>query len=562
MFAGVVIDINHKAVDRVFTYRIPESLLDSVAVGKPVRVPFGSGNRLRKGYVVSVSEKTDLESGIVKEIDSVLTNRMSVEEQLVALAIRIRERYGGTLFQCISTTLPAKAKYEERKQKILTFVGSDETLFAELETAEKKKHYAKLRLLEAFSEKRSIPQDVVSDRLNVTSSTIRPFVDRGLVTLSYLIPEREKEEAKRFVPEKKPLNEAQQDAVRTILSDPRPVHLLFGVTGSGKTEVYMELIERTIESGKDAIVLIPEIALTYQTVMRFYNRFGGSVSFVHSRLKEGEKAKRFQDARDGRIKIMIGPRSALFTPFSDLGLIVVDECHEQSYHSDQVPKYDAVDVAIERALFSGAKVVLGSASPSVVHYERALSGEFGLEKLTERAVKGSVLPDTEIIDMREELRQKNRSILSRSLQEKIRDRLAKSEQVMLFLNRRGYTGAVSCRSCGEAVTCVHCSTALTQHRNGRLKCHICGYERAPVRICPKCGSKLIGSFGIGTEKAEEIVRETFPGIRTLRMDADTTAGKEGHQEILEKFIRREADVLVGTQMIVKGHDFPNVTLVG
>ncbi len=245
-------------------------------------------------------------------------------------------------------------------------------------------------------------------------------------------------------------------------------------------------------------------------------------------------------------------------------MIIIDEFHETSYLSDQVPKYNTVEVALERAKIENAdvKVILGSATPSVSYFDRALAGEFGLWKLSHRAVNGSALPEVETVDLREELKNKNRSIFSMKLQEKIRDRLEKGEQIMLFLNRRGYSGSVSCRNCGEPVGCPHCSVPLHYHKNGTLKCHFCGFERPMVKLCPKCGSNLIGTFGIGTERVEEMAQELFPGIRTLRMDADTTAGKDGHQEILSKFANGEADVLIGTQMIVKGHDFPKVTLVG
>jgi len=308
--------------------------------------------------------------------------------------------------------------------------------------------------------------------------------------------------------------------------------------------------------------LIPEIALTYQTVMRFYERFQGLVSVVHSRLSAGEKCERFEDAKAGRIRVMIGPRSALFTPFRNLGLIIVDEFHENSYNSEQVPRYRTVETAIRRAEEAGGKAVLGSATPSLYVYEKAVRGEYGFYRLTKRAVEGAELPKVSVVDMREELKSGNRSVFSRPLQEKIGDRLSRGEQIMLFLNRRGYSGSVSCRSCGAPIECPHCSVAMNYHRNNTLQCHFCGYSIPMVKLCPKCGSPLLGTFGIGTQKVEEMITERFPGIRTLRMDADTTAGKDGHREILEKFRNGEAEVLIGTQMIVKGHDFPNVTLVG
>lgn len=564
MFAEVIIDIVNQEVDRPFSYRIPAELEEKVAVGTPVQIPFGKGNALRKGYVVSIREQTDLEPERIKEIASVIDKGLTVEEQLVSLASYMRHRFGGTLYQCLSVVMPSKTEVRRMKPRFLTFLPDRNELPSAIETALKKKHYAKARLLEAFLDHDRIPTSIVSDRLSVSSSTIRSLEKAGLVG----IEEEESpilktdEISADLSPKNLILNDEQERAVRTVLTGKRTGYLLFGVTGSGKTEVYIRLIEEILKEGKDAIVLIPEIALTYQTVMRFYDRFGEQVSVVHSRLSDGEKAERFMKAKNGEIRVMIGPRSALFTPFRKLGLIVVDEFHETSYRSDQVPKYDAVDIALKRAKIAGAKALLGSASPLVEQYKRAENGELELLRLTKRAVSGSDLPKVSVVDMREELKDRNRSVFSRLLKEKIRDRQQKGEQVMLFLNRRGYSGAVSCRSCGEAIGCPHCSVSLNYHRNGILKCHICGYERPMVSNCPKCGSNLIGTFGIGTEKVEELLLKEFPGIRVLRMDADTTSGKNGHQEILEKFLRHEADVLVGTQMIVKGHDFPGVTLVG
>ena len=334
------------------------------------------------------------------------------------------------------------------------------------------------------------------------------------------------------------------------------------------------MIKRVIELGKKVIVLIPEIALTYQTVNRFYSEFGDRISIMNSRLSSGERYDQYLRARNGEIDIMIGPRSALFTPFDDLGLIIMDEEHESSYKSDSSCKYHAREVAIKRAQIEGASVVLGSATPSLEAYYRALNGEYTLYEMSKRAVKDALLPDVHIVDLREELKARNKSIFSRKLYELIEDRLRKKEQIMLFINRRGYSGFVSCRSCGYVVKCPHCDISLTYHNtklnnrayksdsNGKLVCHYCGYESAVLNNCPECNSDYIALFGTGTQKIEETVKKTFPSARVLRMDADTTSGKEGHKSILAKFDKKEADILVGTQMIVKGHDFSNVTLVG
>ena len=361
------------------------------------------------------------------------------------------------------------------------------------------------------------------------------------------------------------LNEEQRLAVDEICrnwqAEPSGKYLIHGVTGSGKTEVYMELIAYALAQGEQAILLIPEISLTYQNVMRFYKRFGDRISILHSRLTPNERYDQFERARNGDIDIMIGPRSALFTPFPKLGIIIIDEEHEPSYRSESVPRYHARETAARRAALEGAKLVLGSATPSLEAYYRAQQGDYHLIRLSSRA-SGGCLPTVCTADLREELRAGNRSILSRLLREKMERCLADHQQMMLFLNRRGYSGSVVCRACGHVIKCPHCDVSLSLHRNGQMICHYCGYRRESVRECPSCGSRYIGGFGIGTQQIEEIVAEAFPQARILRMDADTTRGKDGHAAILHAFSKKEADILIGTQMIVKGHDFPDVTLVG
>ena len=563
MYAEVIIDIKNQEVDRTFTYRIPEHLLGMIRIGCAVTVPFGRGSNLRTGYVMGLKAHSELPDERLKEIAGIPEKAVSVDDRLLELAIWMRYRYGGSLYQSIAAVVPNKVQVEARRPKEYVFTGTEEELEDLLLTAQRKKHYAKVRLLEAFQERKVLPAEIVRDRLHITSATVRSLTDQHLIEIRSVGNTSVSEGLNGTNPETvTALHEEQAAAVSGILQDERTGHVLYGITGSGKTEVYLHLIDEVLKAGKEAIVLIPEIALTYQNVMRFYNCFHEQVSVVHSRLSKGEKWERFERARNGEVKVMIGPRSALFTPFLHLGLIIVDEFHETSYLSDQVPKYSTVETALYRAKNEGAKAVLGSATPSVDIYQRALNGEFGLHVLTKRAVPGAVLPQVEIVDLREELKRKNRSIFSISLQEKIRKRLDAKEQVMLFLNRRGYSGSVSCRSCGKAIECPHCSVPLNAHQNGVLKCHFCGYETRMIRKCPSCGSEMIGAFGIGTQRVEEMVHEFFPDARTLRMDADTTAGKDGHRKILEQFVNHEADILIGTQMIVKGHDFPLVTLVG
>ena len=362
------------------------------------------------------------------------------------------------------------------------------------------------------------------------------------------------------------LNEEQRQIAEDFCSrydrGDRAPSLIYGITGSGKTEVYMEMISHVLRQGRQVIVLIPEISLTYQTVMRFYWRFGSCISVMHSRLSAGERWDQYERARQGETQVMIGARSALFTDFPDLGLIIMDEEHEGAYKSESTPRYHAREVAEKLAQMRDAAFVMGSATPSLEAYTRAREGIYRLYTLKNRAGEGSVLAAAEVVDLRKEMEAGNKSIFSRRLQELIRERLEKKEQVMLFMNRRGYSSFVSCRSCGEAVKCPHCDVTLTLHNKTRLVCHYCGYTVPLPKKCPSCGSPYLAGFGTGTQKIEELTKAMFPQARVLRMDLDTTSKKGGHQEILSAFAKGEADILIGTQMIVKGHDFPGVTLVG
>ncbi len=361
------------------------------------------------------------------------------------------------------------------------------------------------------------------------------------------------------------LNDEQQAAAAAILQEMQAANrpsLLFGVTGSGKTEVYMAVIAEMIARRKQTILLIPEIALTYQNLKRFYERFGDRIGVINSRQSAGEKSETIEKAQKGEIDLVIGPRSALFTPMPNLGLIIIDEEHEESYRSELAPRYHSVEVAEKLSEITGAGLVLGSATPSLDSFYKARKGLYQLLRLNRRAAASSILPSVHVIDLREEMKEGNKSIFSRCLREKIEERLAKKEQIMLFLNRRGYAGFVSCRSCGKALKCPHCDVGLTYHRGGSLQCHYCGYRIPFPDRCPSCGSPYVAAFGTGTQKVESLVQKEFPSARVLRMDADTTKGKEGHSRILSAFAHQSADILVGTQMIVKGHDFPRVSLVG
>ncbi len=564
-YANIIIDISHEKLDKTFQYKVPKDLEEKLFPGVQVAVPFGNGNRSTRGYVVELTDKAEFEESRMKEIGAIEEESVPVEAKLIALAAWIRKQYGGTMIQALKTVLPVKQKAKQKEKRTLHLAVSAKEGARQLEIFQKKRHTARVRLLEALLKEKRIPYEVVTGKLNITASVVRALEELGLVKV-------EREQAFRNpLPDRIEngtnvlLNPAQQHIVTEIgreLSAGTPgTYLIHGVTGSGKTAVYIELIRQAVNRGKQAIVLIPEIALTYQTVIRFYQRFGERVSILNSRMSAGERYDQFLRAKSGSLDVMIGPRSALFTPFSNLGLIIIDEEHETSYKSETVPRYHARETAKERARMAGAGLVLGSATPSLESYARAKAGEYRLFELKER-VEERPMPECEIIDLREELKKGNRSILSGRLQELMEDRLKKGQQIMLFLNRRGVSGFVSCRACGHVFQCPHCDVSLSQHNNGKLVCHYCGHEEPSLKVCPECGSKYVSGFKAGTQKIEELVKKRFPAARVLRMDFDTTRNKEGHEKILSAFANQEADILVGTQMIVKGHDFPNVTLVG
>lgn len=564
-YAGIIIDISHEKIDRAFTYRIPQQLSGRIYPGVSVRIPFGRGNRIQKGFVIEVRQQADFDESKVKDILSVAEEDVEVEAQLIALAAWMRSFYGGTMNQALKTVLPVKTKVKPRKKRMLCLCMDEGQARERLAQFVKKSHTARARLLEELLCHRELSYEIVTQKLNIQAAVIGAFEEMGILKV---ISGEETCPPKGSLPGYASgicLNEMQRRAAEAVRANLRcgiqKTYLLHGITGSGKTEVYMELIADVLAAGRQAIVLIPEIALTYQTVMRFYGRFGGRVSILHSRLSKGERYEQFLRAKNGETDIVIGPRSALFTPFLRLGLIIIDEEHEGSYKSEPLPKYHARETAIERARLAGASVILGSATPSVDSYYRALSGSFELIEMKERVEKRP-LPQCRIVDLRQEFQNGNRSILSLRLQQLMADRLEKKQQIMLFLNRRGISGFVSCRACGFVIECPHCDVSLSLHQNQMMMCHYCGHTQRAPELCPACGSRHISGFRAGTQRVQEIVQQHFPQAKTLRMDFDTTRQKDGYEKILSSFAAGEADILIGTQMIVKGHDFPNVTLVG
>ncbi len=499
MYARVIIDITNEALDHAYTYRVPENM--SLQVGDKVKVPFGTARGPRSAYVLQLTEQADFAPERIKEILEKDAQAISVTDQLMQLAVWMSREYGTTLNQCLKTVLPVKRSVRRNSRRIDPLASYQEQ-------------------------------------------------DRGFA-----------------------LNEEQQAAAEQVIAGlaagdsenkgKQPLrYLLFGITGSGKTEVYLRIIEEVLRRGRQVILLIPEISLTYQTVLRVSARFRGRVAVMHSRMSLGERYEQYLRCAKGEVDILVGPRSAIFAPFEKLGLIIMDEEHEGAYKSETAPRYETREVARQRALLAGCPVLYGSATPSLELYTEARKGSVKLLRLTKRAHPGSHVSETEIADLREELLRGNRSVFSAALRQHMEEALGRKEQIMLFMNRRGYSSFVSCRSCGEAVRCPHCDVSLTLHRDGQLRCHYCGHQEPLMKRCPKCGSPYLAPFGFGTEKLETVTREMFPEARVLRMDADTTKRKGGHEAILKAFREEKADILIGTQMIVKGHDFPKVTVVG
>ena len=564
-YANVIIDISHEKVDRPFQYRIPDSLKEKLAVGMCVQIPFGTGNRKRKGYVIEITGKNEYPEEKIKEIDGIITDNLPAEADAIRLAAWMRQTYGSTMIAALKTVLPVKRTVKAVEKKKLRRILSVEELTSLLGECMRKHQNAKVRVLQELLTEEELPYELVTGKLHVSAATLNSLVNQGAITIESESSYRNPVSLNATAESGPELSEEQRYIKEQILFDYdkniRNTYLIHGITGSGKTLVYLALIEEMIKRGKQCIVLIPEIALTYQTLLRFYKRFGDRVSVMNSSLSQGERFDQCERARKGEIDVMIGPRSALFVPFPNLGMIVIDEEHEGSYISENAPRYHARETAEYLASLKKASLVLGSATPSLEAYYKAKKGEYRLFTMKNRK-NGGELANVRIVDLRQELRKGNRSIFSSDLQELIRDRLGKKQQIMLFLNRRGYAGFVSCRSCGYVMKCPHCDVSMSQHIGGKMVCHYCGYETFQPKRCPNCSSNYILGFKAGTQQIERQLYELFPGIRVLRMDGDTTKQKGSFEKILSAFAEGEADVLLGTQMIVKGHDFPNVTLVG
>ncbi|MCL2255192.1 MAG: primosomal protein N', partial [Lachnospiraceae bacterium] len=501
----------------------------------------------------------------LKEIISLAETGAMMSNDAIKLAAWMKKNYGGTMIAALKTVLPAKQTFRPKEKKTVRRLVSADEIQTLLTESVNKKQTAKIRILSELLNEEVLPYELVTGKLHIASPTLKSLALKGIITIEttnyYRNPVKLSAES-----DKKPLLSLDQAKIveqveKDYLSGIRKTYLIHGITGSGKTEVYMNIIENVIAQKKQCIVLIPEIALTYQTLLRFYKRFGDRVSVTNSSLSAGEKYDQCERAKRGEIDIIIGPRSALFVPFPALGMIIIDEEHEPSYKSEQTPRYHARETAAALAKIKDASLILGSATPSLDAYYRARAGEYQLFNLSSRT-GCAVLPEVHIVDLRAELLKGNRQIFSTKLQELITSCLAAKEQIILFLNRRGYSAFVSCRSCGFVLKCPHCDVSLSKHKGGLMLCHYCGFATSEVKLCPACNSKYILGFKAGTQQIEEMIHKLWPQAKVLRMDADTTKKKDSYDEILTAFANGKADILVGTQMIVKGHDFPNVTLAG
>ena len=553
MIIEVLVELSHRNIDKTFDYLVPQHLQDKIKVGIRVLVPFG--NQKLEGFVLKI--KPEKESIIeLKEIIEVVDDEVILNRELLELGKYISNSTLSTLISSYQVMLPKALKAKKNvkvSKKINTYISLNKNIDDNLKLTKSQEEI--LKVLESNN------KVLKSDLNKISSSSVKTLLSKNII---YEI----KEESYRLnlasnLETKKELTKFQKNVVNEVLEykNKNEVFLLHGVTGSGKTEVYMELIEELLKEEKESIVLVPEISLTEQIVTRFKSRFKDSIAILHSRLSDGEKYDEWRKIARGEIKIVIGARSAIFAPLKNIGIIIIDEEHTTSYKQDNTPKYSAIDIAKERCKYHNCPLILGSATPTLESYARAKKNVYHLLEMNERVNKHP-LPKVELVDMNEEMKT-CKGHFSKILLSKIEKCLENNEQIILLLNRRGYSSFVSCKSCGYVEKCPNCDITLTYHKSSNmLRCHYCGYATNKKDICPECREKAITNLGIGTEKIEEEIKEYLPNARVVRMDFDTTSKKGAHQKIIESFKNHEYDILLGTQMIAKGLDFSNVTLVG
>ena len=554
MYADVLIEYNAKAIDQTFTYIIPDTLKKDLKVGMKVLVPFG--NKIINGFVTLIKNEYK-DSYELKEIKDIVDKYFCLNEELMELGKYLQAKTLCTKIAAYQTMLPSSLKVKEQKSnysKYITYIELNKPI-DEIDNYinNNKRGKKQNEILEKLKEGKALKNSFESQ------SSIKTLIDKELIkVVNVQIYRLNNEEIE--VPNIT-YSKDQQNALDTIDLDSENTYLLHGITGSGKTEVYIELIKRVVKKGKKAILLVPEISLTAQIVNKFYNRFGNDVAIFHSGLSAGEKYDEYLKILREEVHIVIGTRSAIFTPLTNLGIIIIDEEHSDTYKQDTTPRYHAKDCAEFRKKYNHIPLILGSATPSLETMARALKGVYTYIPMNHR-IGSSTLPTIDIVDMTEELKKRN-MIFSDKLKQKIQDRILKKEQVILLLNRRGYSTVISCKSCGYTYKCPHCDITLTYHKTtNNLRCHYCGYTVFKADTCPECHEKALYDYGLGTEKLEQEITKLFPYAKVIRMDADTTRNKGAHEDIINKFKNHEYDILLGTQMISKGLDFPLVTLVG
>ncbi|MDB2109653.1 primosomal protein N' [Clostridium paraputrificum] len=555
LYAEVIINSDAIEIDRPFTYKVKEELLDIIEIGHRVKVPFGVKNKPTEAFVLGLKCEGIENVKKIKYISSILDDIPILTRDDLKLVDFLRENYLCKYIDAIRTIIPSGLS-KGIKNKKKTVIVFNKELDGKLKD---KDNYVKIVNLIKEKDGELTKSEIIND-YSLSSYSLNKLIENG-----YLLTEDRvvyRYNTRSYIEESKNvLNDEQKNAFNKILNSDKKGFLLKGVTGSGKTEVYMNLVGETLKEGKSAIVLVPEISLTPQMIERFKGRFGKNVALFHSKLSQGERFDEWYRIKKGEARLVVGARSAIFLPLDNLGIIIIDEEHENTYKSEQNPKYLTKEVAKFLSEIKGCKYILGSATPSIETYYEALNGNLELVEIKNR-VSNRPLPQMEIVDMREELKSRNLSLLSRSLYNEMKETLERKEQIILFLNRRGFSSFVSCRSCGYVFKCPECDLSMTYHKNGYLICHYCGRAQREQKVCPECGSKYVKFFGAGTQRVEEEVKKYFPKARVMRMDVDTTRNKDSHENIYNAFKSGEGDVLIGTQMVSKGLDFKNVTLVG
>ena len=555
MYAEIILNSETIEIDRPFTYEVPLDMEQKVKVGQMVRVPFGVRSKPVEGFILDLKEEEIKVSFKIKNILSVENEEPVITEEDLKLINFLREEYLCKYIDAIRLLIPVGILKGAKSKSRSVIVYIDDNL----ESIKNSDGYLEVINFIKRNTGKYTKSELTKEH-GVSLYKLNKLIEHGLIksekeiVFRYNTREYNKDVEKKLTAEQSMAIEAIEDSEENLI-------LLKGVTGSGKTEVYMRLVEKVLTEGKSAIVLVPEIALTPQMIERFKGRFGSNVALFHSKLSDGERFDEWYRVKEGKASLIIGARSAIFLPARKLGLIIIDEEHENTYKSDQNPKYQTKEVAEFISKLKGCKVILGSATPTIESYYRAISGEMKLVELNHR-IDNRPMPEMKLVDMREELRSGNKSIFSRRLYASMQQKLEKGEQIILFLNRRGFSTFVSCRSCGYVFDCENCDISMTYHKNGFLVCHYCGKTKKQPNLCPKCGSKYVKFFGAGTERVEEEVRKYLKNAKILRMDVDTTRAKDSHEKIYNAFKAGEADILIGTQMVSKGLDFPNVTLVG